>query len=86
MSEDKLQRAIERAAKAQRLFDDKTLNEAFDGLDEDLVGAIRNSTNKDDCWDCRLQLHALTILRSKLQAFIDNGKLALAEVERTAKK
>jgi hypothetical protein len=80
MSEDKLQRAIERAAQAKRLFDDKTLNEAFDAIDTDLVGAIRNSTSSEDCWECRLQLHALTILRSKLQAFIDNGKLALAEI------
>jgi hypothetical protein len=83
MSEDKLQEAIGRAARAQRLVEDALLAEAFDALDRDYVKAWRESHARDT--DARERLwQAVQIVakvRSHLSTVVNHGKLAQRELD-----
>jgi hypothetical protein len=83
MSEDKLQEAIGRAARAQRLVEDASLAEAFDALDRDYVKAWRESHARDT--DARERLwQAVQIVakvRSHLSTVVNHGKLAQRELD-----
>jgi hypothetical protein len=86
MNEDKLQEAIGRAARAQRLVDDELLAEAFDTLDRDYVKAWRESHARDT--DARERLwQAVQIVakvRSHLSTVVNHGKLAQRELDELA--
>jgi hypothetical protein len=86
MSEDKLNEALARAARAQRLLDDELLAEAFDTLDREYVKAWRESYARDT--DARERLwQAVQIVakvRSHLSVALNNGNIAQRELDELA--
>ncbi len=84
--EIKLTQASERAAQAQRLLTDAMLTDAFKGLEEAYTSAWR-ATLIDDVSGREKLFLAINIVgkvRDHLQAIVNNGKLAEAELKALA--
>ncbi len=84
--EIKLTQASEKAAQAQRLLTDAMLADAFKGLEEAYTGAWR-ATLIDDVSGREKLFLAINIVgkvRDHLQAIVNNGKLADAELKALA--
>jgi hypothetical protein len=83
MSEDKLNEALARAARAKLLLEDELLADAFDMLDREYVKAWRESHARDT--DARERLwQAVQIVakvRSHLSSAVSNGKIAQRELD-----
>jgi hypothetical protein len=86
VSEIALTKATERAAQAQRLLDDKMLQDAFKGLEEAYTGAWRATTIDDVSGREKLFLAINVVgkVRDHLTAIVTNGKLAQAELKELA--
>ncbi len=81
-----LTKDTECAAQAQRLLDDKMLQDAFKGLEEAYTGAWRATTIDDVSAREKLFL-AINIVgkvRDHLTSIVNNGKLAQAELKQLA--
>lgn len=85
--EIKLTKATEQAAQAQRLLDDPTLKAAFKTLEDSYTAAWRTTLIDDVSGREKLFL-AINIVgkvRDHLQAAVNNGKLAAADLKELAK-
>ncbi len=81
-----LQRAANKATRAQLLLDDELLAEAFKGLEESYYTAWR-STMIDDAAGREklfLAINIVSKVRDHLTAVVNNGKLAAAELRQIA--
>jgi hypothetical protein len=84
--ESKLDQAAARALRAQDLFDNEILTEAFQGLEDSYTAAWR-TTSIDDVGAREKLFLAINIVgkvRDHLAAIIANGKLAQAELQELA--
>jgi hypothetical protein len=83
MTDDKLNEAISRGARAERLLDDDLLQEAFDALERDYVRGWRDTGARDTDARERLwqALHIVAKVRAHLVAAVSNGKLAQPELD-----
>ena len=88
MTDDKLNEAIGRGARAERLVNDDLLQEAFDSLERDYVRGWRDTGARDT--DARERLwQAVNVLRKvkdHLAKIVADGKLAQREVDELALK
>jgi hypothetical protein len=86
MSDDKLQDAIVRGARAKALIDDALLAEAFARLEADYVAAWRASPARDQ--DVRERLwqavNVVGLVRDHLTRVLNDGKLAQRELDELA--
>ena len=83
MSDDKLQDAIGRGARAERLLADELLQEAFAALEADYlkawkVTAARDTDARERLWQAT---QVLGKVRDHLVAIANNGKLAQRELD-----
>lgn len=83
IDEDKLSQAAARAARAQSLLDSELLNEAYDKIEADLIAAwasapARDTDGRERCWAA---VQANRNHKGYLQAVVNNGKLAAAELK-----
>ena len=83
MSEDKLQAALTRAARAKALMGDELLGEAFACLDADYIAAWKgwpaaDADGRERLW---LAVNVLGKVRDHLNAVIADGKLAQRQLE-----
>ena len=91
MSEDKLQAAISRGARAEALLGNELLQEAFARLEQDYIEAWRISPARDTDGRERLwqAVNIVGKVRDHLVKVINDGKLSqrhLNELARTAPK
>jgi hypothetical protein len=81
--DDKLDRAIARAAQAEALLRNELLQEAFSALDAEYVRAWRVTPARDT--EAREKLwqgvNVVGLVRQHLVSIVSNGKLAQAELE-----
>jgi hypothetical protein len=89
--ESRLDQAVGRAVRAERLLADELLVEAFAALEEAYTAAWRSTTIDDT--SCReklfLAINVVGKVRDHLTAAVTNGKLAkaeLKELEQTAER
>ena len=86
MSDDKLQTAIGRGARAQVLLRSELLQEMFANLDAEYVAAWRRTPARDT--DARerlwLAVQVLGLVKDHLVIIANDGKLAQAELDRLA--
>jgi hypothetical protein len=81
-----LHKAAQKAARAQQLIDDELLAEAFAGLESAYTAAWR-ATMIDDVSAREKLFLAINVVgkvRDHLQAIVNNGKLAQAELNQLA--
>lgn len=83
MTDDKLNEAISRGARAERLLSDDLLQEAFDILERDYIRGWRDTGARDTDARERLwqALHVLAKVRAHLATVVSNGKLAQRELD-----
>jgi hypothetical protein len=83
MSEDKLQAAVNRAARAKVLMEDELLAEAFVRLEGDYIAAWKGWPAADAAGRERLWLAVNVIgkVRDHLNIVIADGKLAQRQIE-----
>jgi hypothetical protein len=83
MSDDKLQTAITRAARAKALVEDELLAEAFSRLETDYVAAWKSWAAADTAGRERLWMavNVLARVRDHLNTVIANGKIARRRLE-----
>ena len=79
---------VDRAARAQRLREDRLLTEAFDGvkaawLDALLTSAYGQAELREHCYR---NIAALEEVKGALFRFVQDGKIAAAEIEAREKK
>lgn len=91
MSEDKLQAAISRGARAEALLGNELLQEAFARLEQDYIEAWKTSPARDNDGRERLwqAVNIVGKVRDHLVKVINDGKLSqrhLNELARTASK
>jgi hypothetical protein len=84
MSEDKIQLAISRAARAKALLGDDLLSEAFTTLEAKYLDAWRatgvmQTGERERLWQA---IHLLGLVRDQLSYVVGDGKIAQAELER----
>ena len=83
MSDDKTADAINDGKRAHLLLNDELLNKAFATLERDYIGFWKTTPARDT--DARERLwhgvQAVGKLRDHLVAVMNNGKLALADLE-----
>ena len=82
MSEDKLQAAIARAARAQALLENELLQEAFKALEDDYVAAWKTWAAADTAGRERLwqAVNVLGKVRDHLARVVADGRLAQREL------
>lgn len=83
-----LTKATERAAQAQRLLTDELYLESFNALECQLIAAWigsdpRDTEGRERCW---MAIHANRKQRDYFASFVNNGKLAQAELDELAKR
>jgi hypothetical protein len=81
VSEDRLERAISRAARAKAILNDEIVQEAFGKLDAELVALWRRTADpieRERAWQA---VNLLDKLKANIEAVITNGKLAQAELD-----
>lgn len=83
----KLRFEAERGMRAKALMDNELLKEAFDSLEALYIEKWRSSApaatdQRERAW---MALAALDSVRNDLRRVIDNGKIALAELDRAAR-
>ena len=83
MSDDRLQDAISRGARAERLLADELLQEAFAGLETEYlkawkVTAARDTDARERLWQAT---QVLGKVRDHLAAIAGNGRLAQRELD-----
>lgn len=62
---------------AERLLNDETLRLAFDMIQDDAVGVFRYpNASQEDIMEAHRMVRALDALRSQLERFILDGKMA----------
>ena len=62
---------------AERLLNDETLRLAFDMIQDDAVGVFRYpNASQEDIMEAHRMVRALDALRSQLEVFILDGKMA----------
>jgi hypothetical protein len=87
MSEEKLNKAAAKGARASRLLADPLLAEVFDKLKAEYIEAWEQSNPRDDdgrqrLWQC---VQLLGRIKNHIKQVESNGKLAQAELKRLAK-
>jgi superoxide dismutase len=84
MSEDKLLKARVDAGHAKALLDDEMLKTAFDGLKQAYIEKLISTTEDQSGARERLYLSVKAVgeVQRHLQAILDSGKLADAELHR----
>ena len=82
MSEDKLQAAVSRAARAQALLENELLRDAFEKLEDDYVAAWKTWSAADRDGRERLwqAVNVLGKVRDHLARVLADGKLAQREL------
>jgi hypothetical protein len=67
----------QRKLNAERLLNDETLRLAFDMIQDDAVGVFRYpNASQEDIMEAHRMVRALDALRSQLERFILDGKMA----------
>ena len=62
---------------AERLLNDETLRLAFDMIQDDAIGVFRYpNASQEDIMEAHRMVRALDALRSQLEVFILDGKMA----------
>jgi hypothetical protein len=83
MSDDKLQTAIGRGARAQELLRSELLQEVFAQIERDYIAGWRNTSARDT--DARerlwLAVQVLGLVKDHLVIVANDGKLAQAELD-----
>jgi hypothetical protein len=87
MSEDKLESALSRAARAQSLLSNELLAEAFTRLDTEYLKAWRITPARDVAAREKLwqAVNVVALVRDHLAKIVSDGKLAQAELSMRAK-
>jgi hypothetical protein len=84
MSDDKLQTAIGRGARAQELLRSELLQEVFAQIERDYIAGWRNTSARDT--DARerlwLAVQVLGLVKDHLVIVANDGKLAQAELDK----
>jgi hypothetical protein len=87
MTDDKLERAIQRGARAKELLESDVMREVFRAIEADYIAGWRATSARDT--DARerlwLAVQVLGLVKDHLVIVANNGKLAQAEVDRLAK-
>jgi ribonuclease HI len=83
-----LTKATEKAAQAQRLLTDPLYVESFNALEAQLIQAWiasdpRDADGRERCW---LAVHANRKQRDYFASFVNNGKMAQAQLDELAKQ
>ena len=83
MSDDKLQAAINKGAKAKALVDNEVLTEAFFKLENEYIKAWRNwhATDTDGRERLWTAVNVLGKVRDNLNRMISDGKIAQTQLE-----
>ena len=68
---------VERANQAERLLADPTLQKAFEGVRQSLLGRIEDSQMENAAFhhEAALSLQALKAVRRQLQKWVDDGAM-----------
>ena len=86
MTDDKLEAAIARGARAQELLGSETLKEIFAQIESDYIEGWRRTSARDT--DARerlwLAVQVVGIVKDHLVIIANDGKLAQAELDRLA--
>jgi hypothetical protein len=82
MSEDKLQAAISRGARAQALLENQLLQDAFEKLEDDYIAAwktwpVADAAGRERLWQA---VNVLGKVRDHLARIVADGKLAQREL------
>jgi hypothetical protein len=82
MSEDKLQAAISRGARAQALLENQLLQDAFEKLEDDYIAAWKtwpaaDAAGRERLWQA---VNVLGKVRDHLARIVADGKLAQREL------
>jgi len=84
MTDDKLEAAIARGARAKELIGSKLLKEIFAQIESDYIAGWRNTAARDT--DARerlwLAVQVLSMVKQHLVIVANDGKLAQAEVDK----
>jgi ribonuclease HI len=83
-----LTKATEKSAQAQRLLTDPLYVESFNALEAQLIQAWiasdpRDADGRERCW---LAVHANRKQRDYFASFVNNGKMAQAQLDELAKQ
>src|SRR5262249_6380773 len=86
MTDDKLEAAIARGARAKELLGSETLKEVFAQIEADYIEGWRHTSARDTDARERLWLagQVLGLVKGHLVIIANNGKLAQAELDRLA--
>ena len=79
---DRTDEAIRRGKRAEIGLSDNIWLEAFDNCKSDILKAMAEATNRDDCWDKRCELHGLETARRKLVTWVTNGSIAQQTIDK----
>ena len=86
MSDDKLEAALARGARAKELLGSELLKEVFAQIESDYIEGWRNTSARDT--DARerlwLAVQVLGLVKDHLVIIANDGKLAQAELDRLA--
>lgn len=67
----------QRKMNAERLLNDETLRAAFDMIQHDAVGVFTYpNSSQEDIMEAHRMVRALDALRTQLEAFVADGKMA----------
>jgi len=86
MTDDKLEAAIARGARAKELLGSETLKEIFAQIESDYIEGWRRTSARDTdaCKRLWLAVQVVGIVKDHLVIIANDGKLAQAELDRLA--
>jgi hypothetical protein len=87
MSDDKLQTAISKGARASRLLADPAFNDACAALEAEYISAWRQTPAKDDDARHRLWMavNQLEKIKKHLKIIVDHGTISQEQLKQLAK-
>jgi len=84
MSELTITQRVQRGREAEDRLKDELLNEIFDGLIEQWLGAIVSAkpNQRGEIYEAKRQIDAISAVRRELRIRMDDGYIAMQEHER----